>query len=985
MDKRQELIIRRMLQQGGLSKNQELTLRRAIAGEIDPSDAIDSANIQFLKPRKSFDELVAEKRKISPEEEIEFDRKTGIKDTKLRSALGAAENKEEEESILYKFGLTKSDFVRDKRGNLALTPDGATKFGVKTDRNIVIDEEGFSRYDLADLTAIAPEFSGAVAGAIAGQTLIPIPILGAMIGAGLGGAGGSLLEEGIEGLAGVSKQTAGEIAKDAAIEGGISALGEGVVSILGQGFNILRRGQKSGADDDTIRAVGMGREEFGITADPGRSGFNPILSRAFATGEKIFGGSPRTFKNNQAIQKVLTEFRDAAGEIDPNGLGAALFTAREGGKKFVNDSVVDAQKKVLSQFKSVADDLGRASKDGIENVNEDLYNAWKNAYKDFESLAGAQFSSIDEAVKSAAGDANIIPIKDIKTFAKTNQDRFRGSVLTDSTGTTVTALSSLNSLGRGNKASFAQLYNARKSLNDFIAMNPKDTTLQRYGGDLLKLIDNKLEYSNIEDIVANAGKTLDDAGRESILNAAEAIPKARQFYREGMTRWGEVSKTSNLNSIRRELRDLGRANPAGMMNRLVKNNDSETLKRAKNMLGKEWEPLRSRIAGEWIRDNIGRSINEINPNNFSATTFLTKVDNLGAAGDELFGEATYKSLKNLARQMQATNLKDTSEGVLSRINALIDADEPTIGLLKDLQKAQKEAYEFEKDRVLRKLDSGDLDEVAAANLITSPSTSPTTIRKLYKFFGDPAAHEKLRGVYMENLVGDFGEKFVSEPGKMTEFGTRLIREADSGRLKELFGEEMAGRMKRFGETLTFNAKTADGGGLVAAHVAMSPLQNLDKLAKFGLITRMFSTDLFYKNIDEQYRALTGRASIRDKANIFGRLLADAISKSVAQAGAQTFEESVSSAKETAENLIQSTIDENPQKPKAPVPMKTPVPTVLPALNVSPTPIPTPNQPQDILSQIRQRAVEKRNIRQRARENPAVAATLLGGLGSASLL
>ena len=149
MDKRQELIIRRMLQQGGLSKNQELTLRRAIAGEIDPSDAIDSANIQFLKPRKSFDELVAEKRNISPEEEIKFDRKTGIKDTKLRSALGAAENKEEEESILYKFGLTKSDFVRDKRGNLALTPDGATKFGVKTDRNIVIDEEGFSRYDFS--------------------------------------------------------------------------------------------------------------------------------------------------------------------------------------------------------------------------------------------------------------------------------------------------------------------------------------------------------------------------------------------------------------------------------------------------------------------------------------------------------------------------------------------------------------------------------------------------------------------------------------------------------------------------------------------------------------------------------------------------------------------------------------------------------------------------------------------------------------------
>ena len=84
-------------------------------------------------------------------------------------------------------------------------------------------------------------------------------------------------------------------------------------------------------------------------------------------------------------------------------------------------------------------------------------------------------------------------------------------------------------------------------------------------------------------------------------------------------------------------------------------------------------------------------------------------------------------------------------------------------------------------------------------------------------------------------------------------------------------------------------------------------------------------------------------------------------------------------------MIQSTIDENPQKPKAPVPMRTPVPTVLPALNVSPTPVATPSQPQDILSQIRQRAVQKRNIRQRAKENPAIASTLLGGLGSAGLL
>lgn len=990
MNNRQELQIRELLNQGGLNQRQELNLRLALAGDMDADEALGSTYLQSLLPRKNFEDLILEKRGTSREEELKFDRKSGIKNAKLRSSLGAAENREEEDSILYKFGLTQSDFIRDNMGNLALTPDGAKKFGVSTERNIVIDEEGFSRYDLADLTAIAPELTGAIAGAVTGQALIPIPILGAMIGAFSGGATGSLVEEGIEAAAGVSKQTAEEILKDAAIEGTIAAAGEGVVGVLGRGFNWLRKGQKSKADEDTIRAVGMGREEFGITADPGRSGFNPLLSRAFATGEKIFGGSPRTYKNNKNIQKTLTEFRDISGDVDPNALGAALFAARESGNKFVTNSVEDAQKNVLKQFQYVADDLGRAAKQDIDQINSDLFDAWKRAYKDFESMAGAKFTSIDEAVKSAAGDAKIIPVKDIKDFAKNNKQRFEGSVLTDSTGTTVTALQSLQSLGRGNKASFAQLYNARKSLNDFISMNPKDTTLQRYGEDLLRLIDNKLDYSNIEDIVGNAGKSLDDAGRDSLLRAAEDIPKARQFYRDGMTRWSEVAGISNLSGIRKELRELGRVNPAGMMDRLVKNNNPELLKRAESILneldmpGMEWAQLNARIGGEWIRKNIGNSINDLDPKNFRAGSFRAKVDALGSTGSQLFGEVGYKRLQNLARQIEATNLNKVDENVLSRVGALVNADQPTISLLKDLKDAQKEFLEFNSDRILKQLDSGDLDEVAAANLITSPSTSPTTVRKLVKFFDNPESVQKLRGVYMENLIGDFGEKFVSEPTKMTEFGTRLVKEFDSGRLKELFGEETATRMRKFGETLSFNAKTADGGGLVAAHVAMSPLANLDKLAKFGILTRMFSTDLFYKNLDEQYKALTGRATPTERANIFGRLLADSIAKTMTQTSAQAVSESIGEVANVAESVVQSTINEaKKSQPRRITKSSTPVPQILPP--VSQQGITSIQRPQDILGQIRQKAVQKRNIRQRAKENPAVAATLLGGLGSAGLL
>ena len=990
MDKEQELLVRQLLSEPeNLNKQQELILRRTLAGDITADEGFGSLYLQSLKSPKSFEEKILERRGRTVKEEKTFDRKSGIKSAKLRSALGAAENKQEEDNILYKFGLKESDFIRDKRGNLALTPEGATKFGVKTDKNIVIDEEGFSKYDLADLVAISPELAGAIGGAAGGQAIIPIPILGAMIGGFFGGAAGSLAEEGVEGLAGVSSQTAGDIVQDALVEGGLAAAGEGVVGLVGKGFNVIKKGPVSKADEDTIRMVGMGRDEFGITADPGRSGFNPLVSRAFAIGERVFGGSKRTRKNTEAIQNAVKEFRDASGNVDPNALGEALFAAREAGLTKLTTEVNDAQRKVLGQFKSVADDLGRAAKDDVVNINKDLYDAWKGAYTNFQNLAGAQFKSIDDAVKSAAGESSIIPVGDIKRFAKDNAEQFKGSVLTDSTGTTVTALNSLKELGRGKNASFAQLYNARKSLNDFINLNPKDTTLERYGGDLLKMIDNKLEYSNLEDLIDATSDAISESGRKAILKAAEDIPNARKFYRDGMTAWSEVAGISNLSAIRKEIKELGRANTAGMMNRIVKKDNPDLLIRAEEMLKGDWEPLRKRIAGEWIRENIDGSINAVNPKNFSGTSFRTKVNNLGATGVKLFGKREYDELKRLADQMSATSLAKADEAVLQRVGALVNADEPTVSLLKDLSKTQKQALEFEKDRVLAKLDSGDLDAVAAANLITSEATSPTTIRKLVTYFQDPNDLQKLRGVYMENLVGDFSEKFISEPGKMLEFGAKLQKEAKSGRLSELYGKEMAGRMRRFGEILSFNAKTTDGGPLIASGIAAAPFENLGKLAKFFVITRMFSTDLFYKNIDDQYKALTGKVSREEKARTLGKLIGNSLVRTIAQSGMQGLDESAVNAKRTAQSMIESTIDEQKQasqerSQRKPAPTRTPVPQVLPALKPAQAAA-RPAQPQDILGQIRQRAVEKRNLRQRARENPAAAATLLGGLGSAGLL
>jgi len=170
-------------------------------------------------------DLVAERRRLarrsslqsrSREQEQLFDTKSGVKDAGFRAALSFAETAAEEDAILkQKYGFAEGDFTRDKRGRLAITKSGGQKLGIDLEKDTLVDETGFSRYDFADLTGIAPEIVGGVGGAIAGLPLGPVGVIGGSVTGTMAGAG---LEESIEAILGVSKQSGAEIAKDIAIE-----------------------------------------------------------------------------------------------------------------------------------------------------------------------------------------------------------------------------------------------------------------------------------------------------------------------------------------------------------------------------------------------------------------------------------------------------------------------------------------------------------------------------------------------------------------------------------------------------------------------------------------------------------------------------------------------------------------------------------------------------------------------------------------------
>ena len=170
-------------------------------------------------------------------------------------------------------------------------------------------------------------------------------------------------------------------------------------------------------------------------------------------------------------------------------------------------------------------------------------------------------------------------------------------------------------------------------------------------------------------------------------------------------------------------------------------------------------------------------------------------------------------------------------------------------------------------------------------------------------------------------------------------------------------------MDEFGRIMKLLGESATGGDLVAANIAASPLENLGTIAKLSLVGGLFSSPRFYKAFTKKYKRLSEGENVSSRGRIFGELLSDALSSAIGQGTAQSIDQAVEEVTDQATSLL-----ENAKQPSAP---RTRTNVQVPQVE----PIPEIPSPQ----------VADPSIRQRAKENPAVAATLLGGLGSAGLL
>lgn len=902
----------------------------------------------------------ARERSVRKKDEQLFDYKTGIKDLNLRRALSRADNKQEEELVLKSKGLLETDFTRDRKGKLALTPSGAEKFGVKSNKNVLIDERGFSRSDFADLSSLGREIAGGVAGALAGQAAIPIPILGAAIGAGLGTGGAKLIEEGQEVIEGTQGQEAKEVFKDAAVEAAIGAAGEGIFGTIGSLFGRVVKGRPGGdLTPQQLTAAGESLEE-GITPTLSQIGASPLIARQQAMSEKVMKTSKRLRENHERILEKITKFRGDYGAANAEDAADVLISAAKRGNKSIEKTEKEITKSLVKNLREANEALGAATlKD--EAIDEDLYKIVRDSYKLFDEQMQKEFGVINKLVDDATGSIAAFDMKAIKADAKTRLNQFTGV----STGNQAIAKNMLQDIANlPNKASFAQIYRARKNLND--------TWLSRYGSSnvsdvkkkFLDRLDDKLDIKEINKALGRVSlRDLSGEQKELYKAASRQIVPARAAFKEGIKEFEALNGKLGIRKLVADVKGEKTPDFNGAMTSIIKDNNPRPLKEAAKAVSqrnKNFEPIRERLAGEWMRQAFRDSVKENASGNFSAKIFKERLEKLGTTGKELFGEQKLAEIKKLAEQMSVINLSRLSDGM---VDDLISSggDTSAVNLLRSLKTVSDEKAALDKSKAFKQLQDGSITVESAAEVIASGATKDTDVVKLMKFFDDPEDLTKIRSFYVDNIVGDFGDSFLTDPKQFKLFGDRLQKEFKTGKLTTIFGKEMADDMNKFGRILVFNSKAAEGGDLVAANIAASPLENIGKIARLGIFGRVLSSAPQYKSITNQYDKLTKGASPKTKAQVLGNLLAQAFGSAAAQTPIQVIQEGAEEGAKQVSSIIEST----QRQPKT-TPPPTPVPKVLPPIETS-----SVNQ--------------KRNIRQRAKENPAIASTLLGGLGSAGLL
>lgn len=886
-----------------------------------------------IEEQLKLNDLVAERRRLArrssseqsaaTQQEQLFDTSSGIKDAKLRALLSTAETSGEEEAQLQKlYGLGEGDYTRDNRGRLAITKQGGTKLGMDLEKDTLVDEEGFSRYDFADLAGIVPDIAGGVGGTIGGAALgtALLPgigtFIGGVLGAGFGTAAAGGVEEGVEALAGVSRQTAGEIATDLKNDFLIGAGSElfigGAIRIVAPFFRGMRGRKLEGQDLETagISLTPIEEGGFGIQPALGNVGGSSLLARQQTISEKVAGGATKRLRTNfKNMQTTIGKYKQAVGADASAPISAS--SAEEAGEAIISSVKTQAakisfaeeaaKKAVLEEFDALAQGLGAAAAKN-QNLDQSIFKDLTVALKNFDDLNATKFGSIDAVLKNEAGDAAILSTSGLKEAAKILEGRYSSAIaaggLSPKTASEAAAASSIISGFKdlGEKASFTQLYNLRRELFD-----ASFTFKGRGGGTQLEsavnLLDNVMSKEAIEQGIK--GLDIDAQSYNLLMKAADELPAARGFYKDGKTAIENMQSAASLSGLTDAVQSGTIMAKTDFLKNIVANKFPEPLTRTLKVIemnavkgqdGKAMaEAFRKKLSSEWLADAVAKTASKgTDPLAFKGSYFSQAIDDLGSTGKVLFGDS-YDDVVKLADEIRLTTIPGKTstvdvEAALTTLGAN-NAPIPLVEALEGIASAQRSRALFDQSSLLKSIAAGEtgpaLTKTAAEN-IARPGAKTADIVKVMDFL-DPAAQQQVRQFYLSNLLDDFGSDALINGTALKKFSRSLIEASQGGKLQAVFGKEMGDDIAQFGRVLELNARTVAGGDLVAANIAANPLENIMDILRLSVTGNLLTHAPIYKRILKDYKALKSGLPPKERSAALGKIIGSALTQAPGQA------------------------------------------------------------------------------------------------------
>ena len=1019
MNPQDELALVRKLNSEKLSPSEELKIIRAL-NSGDVSDALGTSKSSLgMRRASSFDDIV---RQTSNKDEG-FDYDTGAAGG-LRAKISFGETAEEKELILRKI-VGEEGYTKDSKGLLALTEAGQLSQGMEPiGQNLIIEDEGFSMRDISDLAGIAPETIGAVIGGVLGAPGLVTGAAGAAAGAGLGQAA----EEGIESLLGIQRQSLGEVgidvAREAALAGTLDFAGNAIFKLGKMAIGAAGKGVNAGA-----RALGQVEQEIGqdaanlglkILDEGGLPSYEAVgmpagISKTAAIANAVGGGEQkRALANVRFALNQRDKLLGEAGVSTADDLAEVIRNSVPAKAKQLEDGLKSAQDAHMKAIDDTISMLTKTTKTGGEIDDFVLESLVKN-YEDFMKNSSQQFKLVDDTLSEVRGRVTIngvekevvgsqMPLFDIKSM----KTRFEDIIETRYASANKVApeeflkigsqIDQLNTVGaKEGFTSFNGLKELRKNINDTLmdpALGIKDTTPRRLLNELKADIDRMMDPSNYK----SGGLKLTGVGgaqnAKTVKKAMGQLLDARASYRSEIKLFNELETLG----IIRNLGDSGenvKLTAGKLFDRIT-----DSPKRIAAVLNST-ESSVSQISRDELRQTLAKSYLDDallvankdfgDPLAFNGVQFNNKIKKLGKSGKLLFGDQ-WGEVQSLSKALSYNGVKKIDDQIMQRIVS----QNPSDNIVQTLRKVQDAKIGLDKSlstTALRNLADGTIEPEEAAALLLSNKTSASQMDRVMKFFSDnDAAKETIKRTIISDILGSVDEDIFSNVAAASSL-RKALEAYKPDMLNKVLGKQQVSDIKELSKMLELLSDTGrtGAGGLAAQAIrtgmVTAPGANLKKGIKFKALNHLLNNPLaIRKALEIKIGRTSGEEAVQSLSQVINESVAQVTGSGVPIteratgvgkgliAGLQAANRGQTAVRQGGARALFADQEARGIAPQAP---RTSVPEVSMPMSVEDLQITQSVDPQFVRQQM--------NLRERAKSNPYIASTLLGGLGNVGLL